>query len=129
LRQYARTERRHARVLLLLPRRRQPDADRGHSLALALVGQVKLSRWRGVVAGSGGRMGEGGRLRQEHSANSIPLSGVNDASQIIDYQGTCVVFISTPPPRHWILFSRSHDCAARTGAQCAARRFVPVPWL
>src|SRR5262249_61123426 len=34
----------------------------------------------------------------------VRVGGVGDASQVIDAQHTCVMFISTPPPRHRIFF-------------------------
>jgi hypothetical protein len=43
-------------------------------------------------------------LRQEHSAKLRPVGGVEAAPQVIDIQGTCGVFISTPPRRQRILF-------------------------
>src|SRR5262249_48327399 len=45
-----------------------------------------------------------GRLCQEHSAKLVPVGRVGDASQVLDEQGTCVVFISTLPRCHRILF-------------------------
>jgi hypothetical protein len=47
---------------------------------------------------------QGRRLCHGALCQLSPVGGVVDASQVLDVQGTCVVFISTPPRRHRILF-------------------------
>src|SRR5262245_44921687 len=88
------------------------------TLTGALLGSrcPRSCRIEGIAVG-----GESGwRLRQEHSAKFACVGGVNDTSQVLDYQGTCVMFISTPPLRQRILFPLSHPL--RSAHRRAMRR-------